>query len=158
MCLNQIFINLRIILCYLSSFQRHFINPVHQSVYLFTYNSHRWQTKVRVGRTSLVEKHYPYSHSWSVAPKFVVTFFRIQWCVLCQSSWLQIQSSELDSRRYQIFWEVVRLERGPLSLVSTIEELLGRKSSGSGLAIWEYGRRGSSALTMRHSSTSKSWH
>jgi hypothetical protein len=25
------------------------------------------------------------------------------------------------------------LERGPLSLVSTIEELLGRKSSGSGL-------------------------
>jgi hypothetical protein len=29
--------------------------------------------------------------------------------------------------------EVVGLERGPLSLVSTIEELLGRKSSGSGL-------------------------
>jgi hypothetical protein len=27
----------------------------------------------------------------------------------------------------------VGLERGPLSLVSTIEELLGRKSSGSGL-------------------------
>jgi hypothetical protein len=27
----------------------------------------------------------------------------------------------------------VCLERGPLSLVSTIEELLGRKSSGSGL-------------------------
>jgi hypothetical protein len=38
-----------------------------------------------------------------------------------------------DSRRYQIFWEVVGLERGPLSLVSTTEELLGRKSSGSGL-------------------------
>jgi hypothetical protein len=33
----------------------------------------------------------------------------------------------------QIFWEVVGLERGPLSLVSTIEELLGRKSSASGL-------------------------
>jgi hypothetical protein len=27
-------------------------------------------------------------------------------------------------RRYQIFWEVVGLKRGPLSLVSTIEELL----------------------------------
>jgi hypothetical protein len=25
-----------------------------------------------------------------------------------------------DSRHYQIFWEVVSLERGPLSLVSTI--------------------------------------
>jgi hypothetical protein len=46
-----------------------------------------------------------------------------------------------DSRRYQIFWEVVGLERGPLSLVSTIEELLGRKSSGSGLEIQEYGHR-----------------
>jgi hypothetical protein len=28
-----------------------------------------------------------------------------------------------DSRRYQIFWEVVGLEWGPLSLVSTVEEL-----------------------------------
>jgi hypothetical protein len=37
-----------------------------------------------------------------------------------QSSWLQIQKS----RRYQIFWEVVSLERGPLSLVRIIEELL----------------------------------
>jgi hypothetical protein len=38
-----------------------------------------------------------------------------------------------DSRRYKIFWEVVGLEQGPLSLVSTIEELLGRNSSGFGL-------------------------
>jgi hypothetical protein len=35
----------------------------------------------------------------------------------------------------------VGVERGPLSLVSTIEELLGRKSSGSGLEIREYDRR-----------------
>jgi hypothetical protein len=33
------------------------------------------------------------------------------------------------------------LERGPLSLVSTIEELLERESSCSGLEIGEYGRR-----------------
>jgi hypothetical protein len=46
-----------------------------------------------------------------------------------QTSWLQIQRSRFDSRRYQIFWEVAGLERGPLSLVSTIEELLERKSS-----------------------------
>jgi hypothetical protein len=44
-----------------------------------------------------------------------------------------------DSRRHQIFCEV-GLERGPLSLMSTTEELLGRKSSGSGLKIREYGR------------------
>jgi hypothetical protein len=30
-------------------------------------------------------------------------------------------------KRYKIIWEVVGLERGPLSLVSTNEELLDRK-------------------------------
>jgi hypothetical protein len=45
-----------------------------------------------------------------------------------------------DSRRYQIFWEVMGLERGQLSLVSTIKELLGRNNSGSGLENREYGR------------------
>jgi hypothetical protein len=43
-----------------------------------------------------------------------------------------------DFRRYQIFW-IVGLERGSLSLVSTIEELLGRNSSGCGLENREYG-------------------
>jgi hypothetical protein len=38
-----------------------------------------------------------------------------------------------DSRHYQIFCEVVGLERDPLSLVRIIEELLEWKSSGSGL-------------------------
>jgi hypothetical protein len=37
--------------------------------------------------------------------------------------------------------KVVGLERGPLSLVSTTEELLDRKSSGSCLEKREYGRR-----------------
>jgi hypothetical protein len=52
-----------------------------------------------------------------------------------QSSWLQIKRSGLDSRRYQIFWEVVGLER---------EYNWGatwKKSSGSGLEIREYGYR-----------------
>jgi hypothetical protein len=38
----------------------------------------------------------------------------------------------------------VGLERGSLSLVSTIEELLERKSSGSGLESRKYGCRDSS--------------
>jgi hypothetical protein len=42
-------------------------------------------------------------------------------------SWLQIQMSGFESRRYQFLWEVVSLERDPLSLVDTIEELLDRK-------------------------------
>jgi hypothetical protein len=45
----------------------------------------------------------------------------------------------------------VGLQRGPLSLLGTTEELLGRKSSGSGLESREYGRRGSAALTTRQS-------
>jgi hypothetical protein len=57
-----------------------------------------------------------------------------------QSSWLQIQRSGFDSRHYQIFWEVVGLERGPLSLVSTTEELLGRNCSGSSLENQDYCR------------------
>jgi hypothetical protein len=46
----------------------------------------------------------------------------------------------------------VGLERGPLSLVSTIEELLGRNSSDFGLENRYYGRKGSTALTTRHPS------
>jgi hypothetical protein len=57
-----------------------------------------------------------------------------------QSSWLQIQRSGFDSWRYHIFWEVVGLERGPLSLVSTIN-WLPQRSSDSGLENREYGRR-----------------
>jgi hypothetical protein len=64
------------------------------------------------------------------------------WSLLWSSGpWPQIQRSGFDFRRYQIFWEVVGLERGLHSLVTTIEELLGRKSSGSGLENREYGRR-----------------
>jgi hypothetical protein len=70
-------------------------------------------------------------------------------------SWLQIQRFGFDSLCYQIFWVVVvvvvvvvvGLERGPLSLVTTIEELLGRK-------YWSRSPRlrprGSVALTTRH--------
>jgi hypothetical protein len=46
-----------------------------------------------------------------------------------------------DSRHYN---KIMGLEQGPLSLVSATEQLLGRKSSGSGLEKWEYGRRDSS--------------
>jgi hypothetical protein len=63
-------------------------------------------------------------------------------CVVCgRSSWLQIQRSGFDSRHYQIFWKVVGLERGPISLVSTTEELFGRNTSGFALESREYGRR-----------------
>jgi hypothetical protein len=42
---------------------------------------------------------------------------------------------------YSLISSPEQLERGLLSLVSTIEELLGRQISGSGLESREYGRR-----------------
>jgi hypothetical protein len=65
-----------------------------------------------------------------------------------QSSWQQIQRSGFDSRRYLNFWEVVVLERSPLSFVTTTEELLGKKSNGSGLEIRKYSRRDASRWSL----------
>jgi hypothetical protein len=45
-----------------------------------------------------------------------------------QSSWLQIRRPEFGSRHYQEK-KVVGLERSPLSLVSTTEELFDRKEA-----------------------------
>jgi hypothetical protein len=47
-----------------------------------------------------------------------------------QSSWLEIRRPGVDSRHYQKK-NVVGLERGPLSLVVTTEELLDRKLAAS---------------------------
>jgi hypothetical protein len=84
--------------------------------------------------------------------RFVETFENLQYTIrsisgdrshtliftICQSSWLQIRRSRVLQNK------LMGLEWGPLSLVSTTEELLGRNSSGSGLEIREYGRRDSS--------------
>jgi hypothetical protein len=47
--------------------------------------------------------------------------------LVVNSSWLQIRRPGFDSRHYQKKEVVMGLERGPLSLVSTTEELLDRK-------------------------------
>jgi hypothetical protein len=57
-----------------------------------------------------------------------------------QSSWLQIRRPGSDSRHYQRK-KVVGLKRGPLSLVSTTEQLLGRKVADPVYKNREYGRR-----------------
>jgi hypothetical protein len=55
-----------------------------------------------------------------------------------QISRLQMQRSQVRFPALPHLWEVVGLERRPVSLVSTIEELLGRNSSCSGLKSREY--------------------
>jgi hypothetical protein len=67
----------------------------------------------------------------------LLIFFRPPLWSSGRSSWLQIRRPGFDSRHYQK--KVVGLERDPLSLVSTTEELLD-KSSGSCLENREYGR------------------
>jgi hypothetical protein len=60
------------------------------------------------------------------------------------------RSPGLVSRPYQIFWEVGGLERCPLSLVRTTEELLERKSRGSSLENRDYRPWKFVALTTQH--------
>jgi hypothetical protein len=67
-----------------------------------------------------------------------------------QSSWLQIHRSRVRFPTLPVFWEVVDLERGQLSLVTIIEELLDWKSSGFGLGNRNYRPWGFVALTERH--------
>jgi hypothetical protein len=74
---------------------------------------HNKWTRDNEGEVHFISVHYS---------KCVFTF----WPPLssCSPSFcLQIQKSGFDSRRYKIFWEVVGLERGPLSLVSETEEI-----------------------------------
>jgi hypothetical protein len=53
-------------------------------------------------------------------------------CLVVRVTGYRSRGPGFNSRRYQIFWEVVGLERGPLSLVRITEELLEWKSSGYG--------------------------
>jgi hypothetical protein len=57
----------------------------------------------------------------------VVNFEETASVVSGHSSRLQIQRSGFDSKNYQIFWEVVGLERGPLSLVIQLRSYLEEK-------------------------------
>jgi len=62
----------------------------------------------------------------------------------------------IDSRRYQIFWVVVGLERSQLNLVRSIEELLGWKTRGSRSRKQRLKAVGPVALTRWHPSICKS--
>jgi hypothetical protein len=74
--------------------------------------------------SSQPKRRYEFLPKTSAADRFCGLVFRV--------SGYRSKGPGFDSRRFQIFWEPAGLERGPLSLVKTTEELLGRNSSGSG--------------------------
>jgi hypothetical protein len=63
-----------------------------------------------------------------------------------------------DSRAYQIFWEIVGLERGSLSLMNVTEELLEWISSGFGSRKTRLTALGIRCAEHATHSTRKSWH
>jgi hypothetical protein len=76
---------------------------------------------------------------WNIVSKHVLCDFSFALVLVWPPLWSSGYRSRgpgFDSRRYQIFWEVVGMERGAFSLVRIIEELLEWKSSGSGLENW----------------------
>jgi hypothetical protein len=121
---------------------------------------------VRVARPSLWSSG---QSSWLHKGDVLCFMWGTNWICICyveesrpplwssgQSSWLQIQRPGFDSRHYQIFWEA-GLERGSLSLVSTIEELLGRKVAAP-VYKTEYTAVGIRFTDHVASSILKSWH
>jgi hypothetical protein len=93
-----------------------------------------------------VSATYHYKHWQSYAFDFIFKTLHFEVCFNRLGFWLdrlcglvvrvsgyRSRGPGFYSRSYQIFWEVVGLERGPLSLARIIEELLEWKSSGSGL-------------------------
>jgi hypothetical protein len=87
-----------------------------------------------------VKMYGAHANNYALEERLMVELLCALWSS-CQSSLLQIQRYGFDSRYYQIIWELVGLKRGSLSLVSTTEELLPRKSSSSGLESRKYGRK-----------------
>jgi hypothetical protein len=65
---------------------------------------------------------------------------------------------KFDSRLYQVFCEVVGLERGPLSLVNITEELLEWNSSGSGFRKSRLTAKGIRCADHDTPTIRKSWH
>jgi hypothetical protein len=83
-------------------------------------------------------RHYEYVYYIAViCPRnFIIRHFKSPeriYGLVVRVTGYRSRGPAFDSRRYQIFWEVLLLERGPLSLVRIIEELLEWKNSGSGL-------------------------
>jgi hypothetical protein len=91
-----------------------YINPL----YVRSFNS-KWYPNIMIEYRSIFQclpvSFYTWTVLWSSG----------------QSSAYRSRGPGFDSRRYQMFWGVMGLERGPLSLMRIIEELFQGTSSSS---------------------------
>jgi hypothetical protein len=93
----------------------------HTDVWKFQgYEKMLFTTRVR----SHFSVYFPYVSSARQALSLVIVFSDRLCGVMVRVPGYRSRGPGFDSQRYQIFWEVVSLERGPLSLVSITEELL----------------------------------
>jgi hypothetical protein len=80
--------------------------------------------------------------SWDIILYYIISYYMTTCGLVVTVPGYRARCPGFDSGQYQIFWEIVGLERGPLSLVSINEELPEWRSNGSGsrksklTAVW----------------------
>jgi hypothetical protein len=114
----------------------------HLSVHISSHLARRQYAQINNGIRRFV--HVNTLFNKSLLRNWILGSDTLHWPPLW-SGWSEFLATDPEVRdryrRYQIFWEVVGLERSLLSLVSTIEELLETKSSCSGLENRDHGCR-----------------
>jgi hypothetical protein len=126
-------------------FRKKWLWPTWGTIPAFTWMNWGNQLKISVrisGALANTQTHhllntFPNHYLYASLSGFSAYYYRLCGLVVRVSRY-RSRGPGFDSQRYQIFWEVMGLERSPLNLLSTTEELLGRNSSGSGLENREY--------------------
>jgi hypothetical protein len=98
--------------------------------------------------------------SWTASKRIFNIHGYLIFCILLETNasgeiYFHIRTKQQWLRTFAEWWpftQVVGVERGPLSLVSTTEELLERKSMGSCLENREYGHADHMTPSIRKSS------
>ena len=99
------------------------VNVIVLFIFLAIFGRKRFRGHFRC-KLQIIKPHLSYKCA-NTSFNFICIKFTDRLCgLVVRVSGYRYRVLGFDSRRYQIFWVVVGLERGPLSLVRSIEELL----------------------------------